>query len=293
MRSYLSIPQRNPTLKGLSISSLGVYASVCKYFVVVAPSAPHGNTKLICDSESYQRRGWCRLEQWARIAVGGFSQMYLFVDDELELLLNRPRWLKDSIHVFEGDFTVIDDKYALVDTVCGVWAHALRSRADDAKDLRKLVQEHKASIFPKEFFGDLIEILESKIDTLVFDEMGTRHCAFEPAHPKPTHPKPWKPTESLILPWTRPVNFTYTSRHSLIFWLPRLCLTHRLPCPRAVCESDELPKELLHLQQKTHHKVKKGQGIRTMSVANLSEVSSSHLSEIIPGVRPTDEEISA
>ena len=57
-RSYLSIPQRNPILKGLSISSLGVYASVCKYFVVIAPKVLHISTKSECNSDTYQRRGW-------------------------------------------------------------------------------------------------------------------------------------------------------------------------------------------------------------------------------------------
>lgn len=171
---YLSIPQRNPILKGLSISSLGVYASVCKYFVVVAPPVSHKGTAAMCNEDTYQRRGWCRLEQWARIAVGGFIQMYLYTGANggaLDPLVNKPKWLRDSIHVFEGDFTVEADKLALVDTVCGVWAHALRSKSEDGKQLVKLVMDHRESIFPTSYFGDLVDILEDKINLLQFDEM--------------------------------------------------------------------------------------------------------------------------
>jgi len=170
---YLSIPQRNPVLKGLSISSLGVYASVCKYFVVIAPDAKHQSTSLPCNTDTYQRRGWCRLEQWARIAVGGFKQMYIWVGDgdELDPLENKPKWYNDSIHVFEGDFTNPDDKYALVDTVCGVWAHALRSKSSDSAMLIELVRNNRDSIFPRAYFSNLIGLLEERIDTLEFDDM--------------------------------------------------------------------------------------------------------------------------
>eukprot|EP00966_Prymnesium_polylepis_P080483 1864804-Prymnesium_polylepis.2 len=162
---------RNPILKNLSIASLGVYASVCKYFVIVSPQVKHSNTQEQCDENTYQRRGWCRLEQWARLAVTGFDQMYLYTGTVLEPLANKPQWMRDSIHVFEGDFSVAQDKYALVDTVCGVWAHALRSASADAQALTALVQQHRASIFPVEYFGDLIDILEDRVNSLEFDEM--------------------------------------------------------------------------------------------------------------------------
>jgi len=168
---YLSIPQRNPVLKNLSIASLGVYASVCKYFIIIAPTTTHENST-VCDSESYQRRGWCRLEQWARIAIGGFVQMYLWLGEEnrLEALVNKPKWYHDSVHVFQGDFTQEGDKKILVDTVCGVWAHALRSKAKESAMLVELVAKHKATIFPKEYFEDLIEIMEERIESLQFED---------------------------------------------------------------------------------------------------------------------------
>lgn len=171
---YTSIPQRNPILKGLSIASLGVYASVCKYFVVIAPPTISHATKQECNAETYQRRGWCRLEQWARLAVGGFTHMYLWEGNHLEPLLNKPKWAYDSVHVFAGEFTNVEDKKSLVDTVCGVWAHALRMKSADSHLLNELVQKHKATVFPQEYFGDLIEIMEARIDTLDFQELVVR-----------------------------------------------------------------------------------------------------------------------
>jgi len=179
---YLSIPQRNNTLKGLSISSLGVYASVCRYFIVVAPKTTHVSTEKTCDADTYQRRGWCRLEQWARIAVGGFVQMYIYEHTGaiLEELANKPKWFEDSVHVFDGDFTEPKDKYALVDTVVGIWAHVIRHTktladtdpiAKDTKLLVEMVNKHKETIFPKEYFHDLVELLETHVQTLDFDDM--------------------------------------------------------------------------------------------------------------------------
>ena len=52
---YTSIPQANPYLKKLSINSLGIYSSVCRYFICLVPDV------------TYSGRGWCRLEQWARM----------------------------------------------------------------------------------------------------------------------------------------------------------------------------------------------------------------------------------
>ena len=55
---YISIPQRNMRLRLCAIDSLGVFASIAKHFVVVAPSAIHKDTMQVCDKASYARRGW-------------------------------------------------------------------------------------------------------------------------------------------------------------------------------------------------------------------------------------------
>ena len=60
---FSSIPQKNKFMQRLSISTLGVYASLCKFFVVVAPQALQRDSNVRCDAATYRRRGWCRLEQ--------------------------------------------------------------------------------------------------------------------------------------------------------------------------------------------------------------------------------------
>ena len=79
----MSIPQRNKNLQALSISSLALYASMPAFFVVVAPPAYHEDLRRECNQETYQRRGWCRLEQWARITVGGMEDLLIWDGTEL------------------------------------------------------------------------------------------------------------------------------------------------------------------------------------------------------------------
>ena len=62
-------PQANEHLKSLSISSLGAYASSCRYFVVVAPPTTHVDTGLPADVSSYAKRGWVSVD--GSLAIGG------------------------------------------------------------------------------------------------------------------------------------------------------------------------------------------------------------------------------
>ena len=90
----------------LSISSLAIYAHACRYFVVVAPATVHVDSMRPCNKESYARRGWCRLEQAARMAVGGLTNMFVYDDYRLIAFDSNDGWARDAVHVFEGDFTV-------------------------------------------------------------------------------------------------------------------------------------------------------------------------------------------
>ena len=69
-----SIPQRNRACQALSISSLPFYASFARFFLVLVPDVVHGDQHY--NLESYAKRGWCRLEQFARIATCGVAHMY-------------------------------------------------------------------------------------------------------------------------------------------------------------------------------------------------------------------------
>jgi len=170
---YMSIPQVNPKLRELSISSLAVYSSVLQYFLIIAPNCIHYDKQIKVDTDTYQKRGWCRMEQWARMTVGGLEGMFMF--DEVELKpLKDPKWFMDSIHVFEGDFTDPADKQKLVDTSIGLWAHTMMehqnlltssTKRDQGPDetVYSLIQQHKSTVFPKAYFGDLVDMLESNL----------------------------------------------------------------------------------------------------------------------------------
>lgn len=60
------------------IDSLGTFSSVLQNFVVIAPTAVHKDTQLVCDKASYARRGWCRLEQWGHMCNMGMKDMFFY-----------------------------------------------------------------------------------------------------------------------------------------------------------------------------------------------------------------------
>ena len=81
--------------------------------------------------------------------------MYVYGANDLKGLtaLSSTPWYLDSIFVFEGDFTVEDDKYALVDVVIGMWAMLMCvERKHDVLHLYELVEKDKARVFPERYF---------------------------------------------------------------------------------------------------------------------------------------------
>lgn len=182
---YTSIPQTNTYLKGLSIGSLAVYASVARFFVIIAPSCKHYDREVECNPETYQRRGWCRLEQWARMISGGLDNMYLLgADGEMNVISDDPAWYTMACRVFEGDFTVEDDKHSLVDIIIGLWYTALVDEAHgDSESLKEYVMQNKDEVFPKKYFESLIQTLENKVigksRRLVFSSMPKLEFKFE------------------------------------------------------------------------------------------------------------------
>ena len=82
---YACIPQANAVMKAQSIATIALYASVCRYFVAVCPTLQ--NEGDLFDVDTYQRRGWCRLEQWARLTVGGLKAMFVYNGTLNELAL--------------------------------------------------------------------------------------------------------------------------------------------------------------------------------------------------------------
>jgi len=165
----ISIPQRNSIQKSMSIQTIGLYASISRYFIVIAPHCLHADSGKACDAETYQKRGWCRLEQWARMTIGGLENMYIFDDaasekHKLTPISHQDGWYYDSIHVMHGDFTVDSDKDKLVDTLLGLWSVSLENRNQaDNRVIYKLIMDNKSTVFPEELFGDLIPLLEERV----------------------------------------------------------------------------------------------------------------------------------
>jgi len=167
---YTSIPQRSAPLQRLSIDSLAAYAAQSHFFLVIAPSVV-GRGGATFDFDSYNRRGWCRLEQWARISQRSLDNMYLCSDGDFPFvgMSENPELFSMAMDVFRGEFTEDADRYKLVDTVVGLYYLLLqttKNRQDTASlsPAMKAVLERAASmpdeLFPPQYFQDLIHICE-------------------------------------------------------------------------------------------------------------------------------------
>ena len=123
---YSCVPQVNKFTQALAIHSLMVYASACRYFIACAPDAKHAQTGATCNLESYQRRGWCRLER-LRLS-GGTEGMYYYSGSvsesgwsmqggksALQTYEMDEKAVHQAVLVMEADFTLDSDKEVLVD----------------------------------------------------------------------------------------------------------------------------------------------------------------------------------
>jgi len=189
---YSSIPQKNKSAQLAAIDSIANYAALSKYFIVVAPETIHCNTGLRCDAQTYLGRGWCRLEQWAGMSASTKTDhMYLYEAGDLHRLSDRQSWIEESVNVFTGNFTCNADKQKLVDVVMSLYAFCIScgrykrssstkggdSVAPHAKDgetgdtwLSALIDRNRKHIFPPEWFGDSIEILEAEIEKAIAEK---------------------------------------------------------------------------------------------------------------------------
>ncbi|EOD09422.1 hypothetical protein EMIHUDRAFT_448355 [Emiliania huxleyi CCMP1516] len=124
----------------LAIGSIPFCVACSHYFVVCAPEAQHlgSNPPSLVNAETYLQRGWCRLEQWAFLAINGAEQMYVF-ETALAHLSQRRRWIEESVNVFQGSlpspglpghFTHEEDKALLVDVVLGLYGLAVVAAID-------------------------------------------------------------------------------------------------------------------------------------------------------------------
>ena len=168
-RSYISIPQACKYTQTLSISSLAVYASHLRYFVIVTPDTIHVDKSTACDYATYSRRGWCRLEQWARLVAEGTVDLFKWSGDELELAFDEQhekQAMVDSMMVCAGDFAVPRDIPKLIDTLLGLWAVCIARKGLDntIAEVEQHVRDNYVEVFPEVYFDDLPLRMEALLE---------------------------------------------------------------------------------------------------------------------------------
>lgn len=204
---FTSIPQKNMRQRLNAISMLGVYSASFKYFIVIAPSTVHKDTRRVINMQSYQKRGWCRLEQWGHMCAQGMENMFSYQNNELTSLESSGvDWILDSIMVLDGvsistmsphffllmtsvtpslniirmsqDFTEASDREVMVDIILGLYFMVLTKDKSDgdynhgSDRLYKLIEEHHRSVFPEQFFHDYPEILTTYVKQHTYIRLG-------------------------------------------------------------------------------------------------------------------------
>jgi len=169
---YLSIPQKNVSMRLAAINTLGVFASICPYFIVVAPTTVHKDTHKPVNKDTYGRRGWCRLEQWGHMCLQGMENMFYYdgPNGKLKDIDDTPEdggedWFLDSIMVFGGDYTNPENKHEMVDCVLGLYSMVIKNKGGTTKSLYALIQKHHAAVFPEEYFAELPGLLFNMMDS--------------------------------------------------------------------------------------------------------------------------------
>ena len=119
-----SIPQANRKLQILAINTIAMYCATAHAFIICAPRTVHKDTNQGCDTESYQRRMWCRCEQLCHALRNGTQRMWVATNtSECQPLGTLGLdWLKPLLRVFEGDVTVEEDKLSIVAPILGLYA---------------------------------------------------------------------------------------------------------------------------------------------------------------------------
>lgn len=103
----------------------------------------------------------------------GTDDMYMYdgsngpSGDLLEPIKDQTHWYEESIKVFDGDYTYSEDKIKQVDTILGLWCHAVKNHSKktgkSSEQIYELVMRQKNAVFPRAQFGDLIDTLEESL----------------------------------------------------------------------------------------------------------------------------------
>ena len=73
--------------------------------------------------------------------------------------------LKDATYVFEGDYTDPNDKKRIVDTVLALWSLiiARKESSFEVQLIYSRINTERHRTFPKEFVGDLADLIEKQM----------------------------------------------------------------------------------------------------------------------------------
>jgi len=178
---YSCMPQLNPTTLSLAVSDLSEVAALATYFVVIAPPAVHLDTQQLCDMETYQRRGWCRLEQFSYVCTGKTDSMLISTGGETETFapyISQPaQWKQQALEVLLGEYTCCQrsDNHTVGDKPCDkdkLKPALLRMYMKaichlPPCPLRKQLIERDRQIFPAhDFEDDILKLAREKFNEM-------------------------------------------------------------------------------------------------------------------------------
>jgi len=194
---YLSIPQRCRGMQQLAINSLPMYTSVANAFCIVAPPLTHEHTKQLCDLQTYNRRLWCRTENFCHTLRHGCDDIWVATSPtSCSKLFARRKgdgasdgdgehgdgggraFLQQNLRVFEGDCTVEADKLQLMPPFLGLYAEiyalAYARLAAQVTSAEGSAEDDSSSIHPESTAGS------SKVSWVMSELLRHKDAIFPP-----------------------------------------------------------------------------------------------------------------
>jgi hypothetical protein len=94
--------------------------------------------------------------------------MYLSSHGQLIHLKSDAVWVEQAAYVFEGDFSVEQDKHTLVDVILGLYGFMViccdhSSRDDSIRITTSMLKHHRDRSFPDKYFDGLEVLLEAEL----------------------------------------------------------------------------------------------------------------------------------
>lgn len=100
------MPQKHSSQQALAINSLVLYAGLSSALVIAAPSSKHVTTMEDVGVATYQKRTWCRAEQFCFAVYNNCAKnMWLATASTEPPVIVDATWLETSLNVFEGELT--------------------------------------------------------------------------------------------------------------------------------------------------------------------------------------------